>query len=101
MDEELMRKFLIILAEGKRGGEIKLHVDSLEAVEDAKRIKFERDGPLMVMSVWVEKDDWGRVIDRCGQVKCLKCEVRVNYCYSDGSKREHCSKHDESSDSSK
>jgi len=93
MNEELMRQFLIVLAKGK--GEIKLHVDSLAAVDPNARIEFERDGPLMVMSVKVYKDEWGRVIDRCGQVKCLKCDVYVNYDYPDGSKREYCAEHEE------
>jgi len=94
MDNELMRQFLIVLAQGKRGEEIKLHVDTLEAVDPNARINFHRDGPLMVMSLEIVKDEWGRVIDRCGQVKCLKCDVYVNYCYPDGSKRTHCSQHD-------
>ena len=95
MDADLMRKFLIVLASMKqRGGEIKIGIDSLDAVDDNARISFNRDGPLMVMSFEVVKDRWGRVIDRCGQVKCLDCSVRVNYSYSDGTKRERCSDHD-------
>lgn len=96
MDSELMRQFLIILAQGKPGGEIKLHWQSLKTVDPNARLKFHRDGPLMVLSIEVVKDEWGRVIDRCGQVKCVQCDVYVNYCYPDGSKRELCSEHDES-----
>lgn len=98
MNEELMRQFLIILAQGKPGGEIKLHWKSLEAVDQNARINFHRDGQVMVMSVEVVKDKWGRVIDRCGQIKCGKCDVHVNYEYPGGSKREYCSDHDKSSE---
>lgn len=94
VDNELMRKFLIILAQGKGDGEIKLHVDSLEGVNPAARVEFYRHGPLMVMRVQVVKDRWGRVVDRCGQVKCLKCDTYINYDYPDGSKRVYCAKHD-------
>lgn len=95
MDSELMRQFLIVLANsGNRGGEIKLHIGSLDVVDPNARISFNRDGPLMVMSVEVVKDRWGRVVDRCGQIKCGKCDVYVNYDYPDGSKRTHCAQHE-------
>jgi hypothetical protein len=93
-DQELMRQFLIILSKGKPGEEIKLHIDTLDAVDENLRISFKRDGPLMVMSAEVVKDEWGRIVDRCGQVKCLNCDVRINYDYPDGSKREYCARHE-------
>lgn len=98
ISDELMRQFLIVIAQGNSTGEIKLHVDSLEGVNPNARVEFHRDGPVMVMRVQVMKDRWGRVVDRCGQIKCGKCDVFVNYDYPDGSKREYCSDHEESSD---
>lgn len=91
MDNELMRAFLIVLAKGEK---IELPVDSLKAVGEDARIRFKKKGSLMVMSVHVVKDRWGRVIDRCGQVKCLKCDTYINYDYPDGSKRTHCGQHE-------
>lgn len=93
-NDELMRRFLIVLSQGKLGGGIKLHVDSIEGVDQNARVEFTRDGPLWVLDVVVPKDQWGRVIDRCGQVKCRKCETYINYDYPDGSKRALCAKHD-------
>ena len=94
MREELMRQFLITLCQDRPGGEIKLHQKALKAVDPNIRINFRRDGHMVVMSLEVVKDEWGRVIDRCGQVKCLKCDTYVNYCYSDGSKRTVCAEHE-------
>lgn len=93
-EEELMRKFLIILGESRGGEEIKLHLTSLETVDPNARLRFRRNGPHMVMSVEVVKDRWGRVVDRCGQVKCLKCDTYINYDYPDGSKRTLCAQHE-------
>lgn len=92
LPEELMRQFLIVLAQ-ERGG-LKLSLAALEAVDPNTRVEFYRDGPLMAMKLTVPKDRWGRVLDRCGQVKCLKCDVSINYAYSDGSKRTLCAKHE-------
>jgi hypothetical protein len=94
LNDDLMRRFLIVLAQGERNREIVLHVDSLEGVNPAMRLEFKRNGPLMIMTAYVVKDRWGREVDRCGQVKCGKCDVRVNYDYPDGSKREFCSEHE-------
>ena len=94
MDSELMRQFLIVICQGKPGGEIKFHLGTLDGVNPNARLEFYRDGPLMALRVAVVQDRWGRVVDRAGQVKCLECEVRVNYGYPDGSKRTHCAVHE-------
>lgn len=94
MDSELMRQFLIVLCQGKPDGEIKLDCSTLDAVGQDARLNFRRKGQHMVLSVKVVKDRWGRVVDRCGQIKCEKCDVYVNYEYSDGSKRTHCAQHE-------
>ena len=90
--DELMRKFLISLCKSKRGGEIKVPMKTLE--DQNTRLNFRRDGRFMVLSLEVVKDQWGRIVDRCGQVKCLKCDVYINYSYSDGSKRTLCAQHE-------
>jgi len=91
LNEELMRQFLIVLSKGEK---IELPMDSLKAVGEDARIRFTQKGSLMVMSVNVVKDRWGRVVDRCGQVKCLKCDTYINYDYPDGSKRTLCAQHE-------
>ena len=90
LDTELMRKFLITMSHG----DLVVSLEALKAVDPNARLEFYRDGPLVVMRVKVLKDKWGRTIDRAGQVKCLKCDVWVNYDYPDGSKREYCSEHE-------
>lgn len=93
-DTELMRQFLIILANGNPGGTIRLHIGSLDLVDPKIRLEFHRDGPIMEMSLKIVKDEWGRELDRCGQVKCLKCDTWINFEYADGSKRECCVEHE-------
>jgi hypothetical protein len=93
-DDQLTRQFLVSLCGSSPGGEIKLPMAALDAVDENGRLRFRRAGKFIVLSVKVVKDRWGRIVDRCGQVKCLDCDTYINYDYPDGSKRTHCAQHE-------